>query len=444
MRVFIYVLIILSSCLLCSCSTTYQTTTYNEPPKGADSLEIHEGILSQTAQRIKYKKDGKTIATIELSEPVMVAMAEQEEPWGYFQFPSVGKTNDGTVRVSWQMAADSHTAYGKRSDRKSKPMMTNNGGRTWKPFDNTKAFKTKGYNVYLRDGSSLHVSTQATKNVKTFQNPPKVIAKDKTYTYYLEKDLPDEVRGFYLNKIDKDGRSTMVHAKLNDPGLLRYAINDELPIIWWGDIKELADGFLVAGVYPTNYLDESGNITRGGVSFYQSKDKGQTWEVISRIPFRYDGIAEIRGNKSYDEPAFEVLTDSTFICVMRTGATSPLYRMFSKDMGRTWTTPEPFTPNGVKPCLMQLQNGALVLASGRPGVQIRVSFDGGYQWTEAIDMVPFMKEDGSFKWDVSCGYASIIDAGNNSFYLAYSDFTTKDKEGNTRKSIWFRKVTIKK
>ena len=61
--------------------------TYNELSRDADSLEINEGILSQTAQMIKYKKDGKTVAIIKLSEPVKVAQADQEELWGYFQFP---------------------------------------------------------------------------------------------------------------------------------------------------------------------------------------------------------------------------------------------------------------------------------------------------------------------------------------------------------------------
>ena len=217
-----------------------------------------------------------------------------------------------------------------------------------------------------------------------------------------------------------------------------------MPIVWWGNIKELSNGALVAGVYPTFYLDEEGKVTRGGVSFYESNDEGKTWNVLSRIPFLYDGIANVRGNMSFDEPAFEILPDSTFLCVMRSGATSPMYRTFSEDKGRTWTTPEPFTPNGVKPCLMNLDKGILVMVSGRPGIQIRASMDGGHNWTEAIDMISYMHEDGTFTRDVSCGYASIIEAGKNSFFLVYSDFTKKNQNGELRKSIWFRKIKIKK
>lgn len=94
-------------------------------------------------------------------------------------------------------------------------------------------------------------------------------------------------RGFYLNRVDPNGKSIMIHAKLNDPGLLRYAINGDMPIVWWGNIKELSNGALVAGVYPTFYLDEECKVTRGGVSFYESNDEGKTWNILSRIPFSH-------------------------------------------------------------------------------------------------------------------------------------------------------------
>ena len=113
------------------------------------------------------------------------------------------------------------------------------------------------------------------------------------------------------------------------------------------------------------------------------------------------------------------------------------------DRGRTWSPAEPFTPNGVKPQLLLLNNGVLVLSTGRPGVQVRFSFDGkGQQWSDPIDFVPFMNQDRSYTRDVSCGYTSLIAAGGDSFYIVWSNFTTKDSYGNNRKSIWCRKVTV--
>lgn len=165
--------------------------------------------------------------------------------------------------------------------------------------------------------------------------------------------------------------------------------------------------------------------------------------ITGKIPFKYDGIADVRGEKEYVEPTFEILADSSLICIMRTGNVSPMYKTFSRDLGKTWTVPEAFTPNGVMPRLLLLKNGVLVLVSGRPGIQIRFSLDGtGSVWTEPIEMIPFMNDDGTFQRDVSCGYASIIEASDDTFYIVYSNFTTKNSEGQTRKTIWFRKVTV--
>lgn len=175
------------------------------------------------------------------------------------------------------------------------------------------------------------------------------------------------------------------------------------------------------------------------MSFYKSKDKGKNWKIVGKIPW----IEDKYNKRGYNEPAFELLKDSTLICIMRTGHDTPMYRTFSYDRGRTWTMPKPFTPNGVMPRLLLLKSGVLVLASGRPGIQVRFSLDGtGRTWTEPIEMIHFMRNKRSYIRDVSCGYASIIDDGDNSFYIVYSDFTTKDSSGSIRKSIWCRKITI--
>ncbi len=168
-------------------------------------------------------------------------------------------------------------------------------------------------------------------------------------------------------------------------------------------------------------------------------------KIRGNIVFNPERIVKERGNGSYDEPCFEVLRDSSFICIMRTGATSPLCMSFSMDKGKHWTTPQAFTPNGVKPQLLKLGNGVLALSAGRPGVQIRFNLDGkGREWTDPIDMIPFMNSDGSFERYVSCGYTSLIEATQNTFYLVYSDFTQRNSLDEIRKSIWFRKVTVKR
>lgn len=441
MRYILSILLPVLCVLLCSCNSLYQTFTYTEPPKGVDSLEVHEGILSQKAQRIKYKKDGRIVAIIEQSEPVLVAMADRKEPWGFFQFPSISTMNDGTLIVTWQMKEDSHKTYGKDAERKSVPMMSKDGGRTWIPRDKGGLTFRKGYETYLNDGGIIRVCTPAAKDIRSYNSFPNVVAKRGPFSFYNMKDLPEDLQGVYLNYIGKE--SYQIHAQIIDAGLLRYSIGNLMPIVWWGDIKRLSDNSLIAGTYPAYYLNEHGQVLPSGVSFYRTEDNGHTWRVLGKLFFKQDSVADKRGDGRFDEPTFEILADSTFICVMRTGMVSPLYRSFSQDKGKTWTIPEPITPNGVLPKLLLLKNGVLVLVSGRPGIQIRFSYDGtGIKWSDPIDMIPFMNADGTYTRDVSCGYPAILENGDNTFYIVYSDFTTKDALGRERKSIWCKKVTV--
>ena len=279
-------------------------------------------------------------------------------------------------------------------------------------------------------------------NYPNFPHPLEIIGNRSFY--YVDK-LPSDLQGVYLNVVGKDLRSNLIHASVEDPGLLRYANDNLMPVVWWGDIKQLSDSSLLAGVYPTYYLDENGKVKSGGVSFYKSSNEGKNWQIVGKIPFKLSNKDPLQVGKSFEEPTFEILSDSTLLCVMRSGTTSPMYKAYSCDFGKTWTEPEPFTPNGVKPKLMLLENGVLVLVSGRPGIQVRFCFDGiGREWTEPIDMISFMREDGTFIRDVSCGYASVLLTGNNSFYIVYSDFTTKNESDEPRKSIWFRQIKVNK
>lgn len=407
------------------------------------NLTIHEGLVSQEEQTIWINRSGRKVGYIKLSKPIVVAQAERDEPWGFFQFPNLSKTEMGGLVVSWHMKEDTYESYGKGSQREYRPMISGDEGRTWAPLDYSCYLINDGYDCHLFDSSTLRVITPPAKDIKTYEVFPKEVFRKGIYSFYHIEDVPPELQGVYLYSIDKKHTFNTIHASLEDPGLLRYTINDKMPIVWWGNIRQLADSTLVAGVYPCKYIETSGNDVNSGVSFYSSKDRGKSWEIHGRIPFRADGIADRRGDGSYDEPTFEVLKDESFICVMRTGSTSPMYKSFSYDKGITWTQPVPFTANGVLPWLKLLRNGILVLSSGRPGVQIRFSLDGtGKLWTTPVDMLPFMNSNGSYTRDVSCGYTSIMEAGDNSFYLVYSDFNSLDINGLIRKAIMFRKIEV--
>ena len=349
MRYIISIFLSLLLVLLCSCNTAYQTITYNEPPKGADSLEIHEGILSQTAQRIKYKKDGKVIAIVELSEPVMISI---EEEWGYFQFPYIAKTDDGTLVVSWQMMPDSHESYGMSSERNNRPFMSKDGGKTWRRQDKEYGATPRVYSVQFNQGGLLQINTPKSRDINSYSTFPSTVGTKGAYEFYYHNSLPEELQGVYLSYIDKNKSINNIHAKLNDPGLLRYSIDGLMPIVWWGNMKELNDHTLIAGVYPCYYLNDTGAVQTSGVSFYKSKDEGRTWNLLGKIPMVLD--KKTGSVLEFSEPTIEVLNDGTIICIMRSGSFAPMFKSLSMDMGNNWSTPKAFTPNGVMPGLLLL------------------------------------------------------------------------------------------
>lgn len=414
-------------------------------------LVIHEGIISQKADTFRIIRDNKTFAVVLLSKPHIIAQANQNEEWGYFQFPKIFRAENGYLIAKWQMKDDSHTAFGLD---KYERLTSKDEGTTWETID-FDYFEKEQYRVELRNGDILQVKEPTSKNINDFGSFPLPVNPEpiggQKYNFYRESELPEELKGLYFEYYDKlSNKTTQIHASLNDPDYLRYVAQDNLmPVVWRGDIKELNDGSLIAGVYPCLYQNSEGKVLRSAVSFYKSTDKGNNWNIIGKIPYT-DGKRDYSSfifddYNGFNEPTFEVLKDGTYICVMRNFHWSaPMCKTFSRDEGYTWSEPEPFTPNGVKPRLMLLGNNVLVLTSGRPGLQLRFSIDGdGKKWTEAIDMMPFIDEDGNYKSDrETCGYSDLIPFNDNTFYMVYSDFRIKNVIGEDRKSILFRKVEV--
>ena len=54
-----------------------------------------------------------------------------------------------------------------------------------------------------------------------------------------------------------------------------------------------------------------------------------------------------------------------------------------------------------------------------------------------------MNENGNIDvWGRSCGYPYIMPVDSNTLYMVYSDFKTKDINGEYRKSIIFRRIEV--
>jgi hypothetical protein len=109
--------------------------------------------------------------------------------------------------------------------------------------------------------------------------------------------------------------------------------------------------------------------------FYISKDEGITWKYASRVDVTKDMKSPGEGPC---EPAIATLADGRVLAVFRLSGGIPLWQAYSSDNGLTWTSPKAMSgkaasgsamvPFAVWPELLLLSNGALVLASGRPGI----------------------------------------------------------------------------
>ena len=409
--------------------------------------DIQAGIPAYENTKISYKRDGKSLMTVILETPAVVSVATKPEKWGFFQFPNFYRSIGGSALVAtWNMAADAVTSYGKGGNGLA---VSRDGGKSWNPPEGK---VPPGGGLLLPCGDRISVSTPSAIDTTKLKLPKPVGACKEAYgrnfVFYKLSELPGMLQGVYLNRRAKGGITrTAEHNILDDPQAVRYTDSGMFPVVWWGDMRIAADGSVIAGIYPGFYLNEKGKVEPSGVFFYRSTDEGRTWKIQGRIPYEPDLKADPKGDKrlalGFTEPGFEILSDGTFLCVLRTTdglGDSPMYISRSTDMGVTWTRSEPFIRAGVLPRILQLDNGVIVLASGRPGVQLRFCTDGkGEKWTDPFEMLPWEKG----KDAVSCGYTELLAAGPDRFLLIYSDFKYLNKENEIRKAIKVRQIIVK-
>lgn len=340
---------------------------------------------------------------------------------------------------------DAITSYGKQELGTA---VSKDGGKTWTPAQDETG--TLG-GLLLPGGDRIKISTPLPVKVEELTLPEPVGKAMDTYskafyTYYKLDQLPESRRGVFLSRLRRGDTSWITEQDaLYDPQAARYSYSGLMPVVWWGDIQTDADGSLIAGVYPGMYIQQDGKVDpKSGVFFYRSADQGRSWTIQGRILYSPDMAADKKGAErmGFTEPAFEILKDGTFICVLRTSdgvGLGPMYVSRSTDHGHTWTRPEPMTPSGVLPRLLELSNGVTVLASGRPGVQLRFSHDGkGKSWTEPFEMLPYTTANEP----VSCGYTELLETGPDRFLIIYSDFKYPNEHQELRKAIKVREVIV--
>ncbi|OGV50098.1 MAG: hypothetical protein A2X49_08800 [Lentisphaerae bacterium GWF2_52_8] len=146
-------------------------------------------------------------------------------------------------------------------------------------------------------------------------------------------------------------------------------------------------------------------------------DDLRRWTAIAR-PYRPEGGIH------FNETAAVQLESGRILILMRTGGWNQmLAKGVSDDGGRTWSLAAPSGLCGIQPRLKLLHDGTLVLVTGRPGITLALSADGGETFStiacaEDCRIHEFSDEFGWY------GYSSMnsglaIDEANRKVYLSY-------------------------
>ncbi len=431
-------IILIAIYLLSSCVTPKQEVVYEG---GYVPNVVGKAHIAYQKSNFAINKDGKTILNVRFTQPVVVSVADKPEKWGYFQFPRIGKVGNSIVTY-WNLNADAIEAYG---NHKFGAAISADGGKQWR-----KVTYEQPDGILMPNGDEITINTPIPLKVDKVKLPASIGLGGDNYTklpyhFYKLGDLPPALQGVYLDrkKIGANDWKTE-QVTLTDTRAARYTLNNLFPVVWWGDIKTDADKSVIAGIYPGFYIQDNGQTDpKSAIFFYHSTDSGYSWKIQGRILYEPDLKADKFGNErmGFSEPAFEILSDGTYLCVMRTTdgiGVGPMYSSFSKDKGKTWTKPVSMSATGVLPRLLTLENGVTVLSSGRPGVQLRFLFKGAEQFSKGFEMLPYSSVDER----VSCGYTGLLATGKDSFIIVYSDFNYITDKNEVRKAIKVREVFV--
>ena len=167
------------------------------------------------------------------------------------------------------------------------------------------------------------------------------------------------------------------------------------------------------------------------------------WQAIAR-PYRPDARAA-----TYEEPGAAQLPDGRLIVLMRTGGwNEKLAKGYSDDGGYTWTPAMSSGLHGISPALCVLADGTLLVSTGRPGIILALSTDGGETFATCLCMEDDRIHEFSsqFGW---YGYSSmnnglVVDKAIATAYMTYDMLTERIAgDGTNQHSCYIRPFTLR-
>jgi hypothetical protein len=388
---------------------------------------------------------------VEMAEPVIVARAAPTvRSNGTHRMPKVFRLPEGELCVCFAVGTDTYRDHGQTS-----PMfVSRDEGVTWEqrwpwPHSTLGGMNPVITPVHGGEFWSLPADTGLRLDPERLPKPVGQLGIYVGFSLYRLEECPDDVvrwfttlRGVRWSPATKQWSEEPV--QWDHRGQLVWCNHDvpnRVPGIWTqrvyceGPVVRLG-GELLHADYWTMY--ETGGTVPAAWECHlmASGDNGRSWTRRSRM-------AVTTAGDSPCEPVIELNDRGELVGVMRREAgdwrdqsqrNPSMYLVHSADGGRSWSERRHLFGFGVFPRLLQLDNGVLVLAFGRPGNWLSFSLDGGRSWTEPRGVGDERQ---------GCGYTSLVALGRDSFLLAYSDNDLPDAQGRPCKTILTRRVAVR-
>ena len=405
---------------------------------------------------------------IQISEPVMIAMGpkSREAGWGPYQFASLFRREDGRLICLFQLLQDSELDYG----QDNAAYVSDDNGKTWKAGMASQMPQDIG--TRLPNGDILH-----------WVEYPAIPADDPSVTVRAEGD--------FIGHIERKSQFFYDYEDISCPTLnrnwvtRRFVPGQSEPIVeetemnWGRRVHRVARGVLVrpypfikhfrvgpdGSLWATHHEmgcdPVTGRFRRWGSNYlFRSTDNGHTWDLMHYLPYEGEKYREndplVDQREGFGENDICWAPDGTAFRIIRTHGFYPRtehchyhhsYIIHSPDGGFTWEEPQIFDDRGVMPVAISLKCGVTLATYGRPGCFIRASFDPSARvWEDRIEIVHSdgTPNDSESCVDVlaTCGYSDLVEIDDHTAGFAYSDFTQKDENGEMRKCIMFRTITV--
>lgn len=393
-----------------------------------------------------------------IDEPVAVSYGEVgDNAWGHVQFPSIYRTVNGKLLVSWEYCDDTIEYKGSFHSA-----VSDDGGVSWHapaPQDRIaypEMSNGKYFAGFVRKGAY---------KVDYFDKYTPAYTSEVCGRRFFAEDIAEtqDTTVWGIEVDPETGEQTTFACTVNWPYMPIGVMPSGMvyPATMLFSLSQRC-GLLVSGekmyfsLYGHGFNSDANSredamlpyMDKYCIYVFESSDCGRTWNYVSQIPTNDEAVSVDPVVEGFCEPMMARLPDGSVSILLRTGSRYPSYIARSTDDCRTWSKPKIFDTNGVLPQILTTKCGVTIASYGRPILKVRATSDpAGVRWEEpiTIPLMPLEPQERELAWgkrQQSCFYTGLLPVGEDTVFCVYSDFHYPNPEGDRVKSILVRKITV--